>query len=154
MAAPRYLPSDSILQRMVERGMTHQQIADAVSKETGVRISRSTVSAALSRAGLTNRVRYTDEIPWPVIKTEHNHHYALTMLRVRARIAAGAKVNDDMQARYESWLEKLDESNAVVAYVYDSPDGFYYVPRERRDGEGVIRKPDAPGVRSATGRRA
>lgn len=141
MAAPRYLPSDSILQRMVERGMTHAQIAEQVSRETGVRISRSTVSAALSRAGLTNRVRYSDTIPWSPIKTEHNHHYALTQLRVKARLDAGQPVADEVRARYESWEQRLRDNDAVVAYVYDSPDGFYYVPRRPEDGDGLIRRP-------------
>ncbi len=141
MAAPRYLPSDSILQNMVERGMTHAQIAQHVTKETGVHVSRSTVSAALSRAGLTNRVRYTDTIPWSPIKTEHNHHYALTQLRIKARLDAGQDVPAEVVERYESWLARLRDNDAVVAYVYDSPDGFYYVPREAGDGDGIIRRP-------------
>ena len=60
MSRERLIPGDDQLKSMVERGMTHQQIADAVSKETGVSVSRSTVSAALSRAGLTNRIRYDE----------------------------------------------------------------------------------------------
>lgn len=139
MGAPRYLPSDSILQRMVERGMTHAQIAEEVSRETGVRIARSTVSAALSRAGLTQRVRYLDTIPWSPIKTEHNHHYALTMLRAKAKRDQGIELDSDLEERLDSWLQRLADNDAVVAYVYESPDGFYYVPREPGDGDGITR---------------
>lgn len=143
MAAPRFVPSDSILRRYVERGMTHQQIADKVSKDTGVPVARSTISAALSRAGLTNRVRYSDVIPWSPIKAEHNHHYALVMLRVHARLEAGLKVPDDQVARYQAWRDRLEENDAVVAYVADSPEGFYYVPRVKSDGDSLVttRKP-------------
>ena len=72
MPAVRYLPSDMLLQRYVERGMTHQQIADMVSQQEGVSISRSSIIPALSRAGMTNRVRYDAEIPWVPIKTDSN----------------------------------------------------------------------------------
>ena len=140
MGAPRVLPSDSILKRWAKT-MTHQQIADRVYKEEGVRVSRSSVSAALSRAGLTNRVRYADTIPWSPIKIAHNHHYALTMLRAKARRDSGLPVPAEQVERLDSWLARLKADDAVVAYIYDSPDGFYYVYREKADGKGIVRKP-------------
>lgn len=39
----------------------------------------------------------------------------------------------------DSWLQRLADNDAVVAYVYESPDGFYYVPREPGDGDGITR---------------
>lgn len=141
MGAPRTVPSDAMLRRYVEDfGWTHQQIADHVSKETGMPVARSTISAALSRAGLTNRVRYSEYIPWSPIKAIHNHHYALVMLRVYARLQAGVKVPDDQVARYEAWRKKLEEHNAVVAYIPDSDEGFYYVPRKPSDGDALVTK--------------
>jgi hypothetical protein len=137
MGAPRVIPSDSILQNMVERGMTHQEIADEVSRESGRRVGRSTISAALSRAGLTDRVRYDSVIPWPRIKIEHNHHYALSMLRLKARIDAGQPVTEENLKRFESWERKLRDNDAVVVYRADSPDGFYYCPRRPEDGDGL-----------------
>lgn len=142
MARPRVIPGDDQLRRMVERGMTHVQIAEQVSKETGVQVSRSTISAAISRAGLSQRIRYSSTVPWSPIKTEHNHHYALEMLRVAARIEAGDKVPAARLDRFNSWERRLRESDAVVAYRYNSPDGFYYVPRRPEDGDGLIRIPD------------
>lgn len=141
MAAPRYLPSDSMLQKYVDRGMTHQEIADLIAKESGVPIARSTVSAALSRAGLTNRVRYDEVIPWKRIKVEHNHHYALTMLRLEARLRNGSKLTEEQAKRLDSWKQRLNDEEAVVIYLENSDDGFYYVKRKPSDGASLIRYP-------------
>lgn len=143
MSAPRYLPSDAKLAEMAKT-MTHQQIADAVYAQTGVKVNRSTVSAALSRAGLTNRVRYTEALPWPRIRVEHNGHYAAQMLRAGARIQAGQKVSDDLRARYESWVERLKAEDAVIHYDPDTPDGFYAVKRRKGIDKGQIRNPKVP----------
>ena len=144
MGARRILPSDSQLQRMVERGMTHQEIADKVSEDTGERVNRSSVSAALSRAGLTDRVRYDEVIPFQV-RAVHNYHYALTMLRVHARLEAGLEVPEDQVDRYESWKAKLCAEQAVVAYIAETDEGFHYVYREPEDGESLttLRQPSA-----------
>lgn len=144
MGARRILPSDSQLKRMVDRGMTHQEIADKVSEDTGERVNRSSVSAALSRAGLTDRVRYDEVIPFQV-RAVHNYHYALTMLRVHARLEAGLEVPEDQVDRYESWRAKLEDNNGVVAYVPDTEDGFHYVRREPEDGDSLttLRQPSA-----------
>jgi hypothetical protein len=129
MPAKRIIPSDSILARWLELGMTQEQMRDRIEEETGVRVGKSTISAALSRAGLTHRVRYDDMIPWPRIKVEHNAHYALTQLRIGARIARGLPVKSGDRHRYENWVKDLDEAGAVVHYDPDTIDGFFYVPR-------------------------
>ena len=143
MAAPRYLPSDAKLADMAKT-MTHQQIADAVYAETGVRVNRSTVSAALSRAGLTNRIRYSDALPWPRIKVEHNGHYVAQMLRAGARIQAGQDVMEALRARYESWSERMREEDAVIHYDPETADGFHYVKRRKGIDKGFIRNPKVP----------
>ena len=139
MAAPRLVPSDSMLQKYVERGLTHQQIADLITKETGVPIARSTVSAALSRAGLTDRVRYDEVIPWKPIKAIHNRHYALAMLRLEARRQGGLTLTEEQAKRLESWKAKLEEENALVVYLPDTEDGFYYVKRKPSEKDSLIR---------------
>lgn len=139
MAPPRYLPSDSKLKQL-NRTMTHQQIADWVYRETGHKVARSTVSAALSRMGETDRVRYDDVIPWRV-RVAHTNHYALMMLRYYARRKHELEITTDQSERLDSWLAKLKDMNAVVAYVPDSEDGFYYVPRLPEDKRGIIRQP-------------
>lgn len=135
MAKPRIIPSDRELQRLVNKGFTHQEIADIISEESGTPIARSTVSAALSRAGMTERIRYDEIIPWSPIKVEHNYHYALTMLRLLARRNEGDELDDEKNARLDSWIEKLTNNNAVVVYVPDSAVGFHYVERKPSDGK-------------------
>ena len=147
MSRERIIPSDTKLQELVDLGMTHAEIADKVSADTGIPIARSTISAALSRAGLTDRVRYDEVIPWSPIKVEHNMHYALVCLRLLARRQNGDPLDDDKNDRLDSWLAKLETNNAVVSYYAPSADGFHYVPREDvddMDAWTTMRTPDDP----------
>lgn len=137
MAAPRILPPTAELEKMVDKGMTHQQIADALSKKTGHRVSRSSVSAALSRAGKTQEApRYANEIPWRV-RGEHLTQYPVRMLRLLGRWNAGLDLKDEESARLDSWLASLEEKNLVVGY---SPEaGFLYLEADEvHDGEDGI----------------
>lgn len=121
---------------MVDRGMTHQQIAEEVSRRTGYPVSRSSVSAALFRAGQVNNAKkYVEEIPWTV-REEHQTHYAARMLRLLGRRRAGITNSAESDARLDSWLRQLERSGAVVVYFPDTEDGFFYV-------QGT---PDIPGV--------
>lgn len=137
MPAIRILPSDSILAKWrVEEGLTLRQIQSRI-RDTGVEVSVGSIASALSRAGLTDRKRYEEEIPWNPIKIEHNKHYALVMLRLLGRRRAGNDMSQEDSDRLDSWLDKLEEQQATVTYVYDSPDGFYYVPRLPEDNPDI-----------------
>lgn len=142
MAAPRLLPPTSELASMVEAGLTHQEIAERVEAKTGMKVSRSTVSAALSRAGLSSSGnRYKKELPWRV-KAEHLTQYPARMLRLLGRRNAKAHMSEEESERLDAWLDSLTEKNLVVAYAPDV-EGFIYVDAdEKHDGaEGVpIRK--------------
>lgn len=121
---------------MLERGMTHREIAEAVTRATGVQVRRSSVSAAVHRAGLSgSNKRYPDEIPWRV-KEEHLTHYAARMLRLLGRRNAKIQNSSEQDARLDAWLEKLEAEEAVVTYHPDTEQGFWYVPG----------KPDEKGV--------
>lgn len=125
---------------MVDSGMTHQQIADEVSRRTGSRVSRSSVSAALFRAGeAANAKRYPEEIPWTV-REEHQTHYAARMLRLLGRRRQEVVNSAESDQRLDSWLDQLERNKAVVIYLPDTPDGFHYV-RIAEVGE-----PDLEGV--------
>lgn len=143
MPAPRYLPSDAKLAEMAKT-MTHAEIAEWVFETTGYRVGRSTVSAALSRAGLTQRVRYDKALPWPKIKTVHNGHYAAQMLRAGARIDAGLEISEELEQRYRNWEARLKEEDAVVHYDPNTEDGFFYVKRRPKVDKGLIRNPKVP----------
>jgi hypothetical protein len=121
---------------MVDAGMTHREIAEEVSRRTGTKISRSSVSAALFRAGeATNAKRYVEEIPWTV-KEEHQTHYAARMLRLLGRRRKGIQNSAESDARLDAWLRQLERARAVVTYVPDTEDGFFYVQGEA-DIEGI-----------------
>lgn len=123
----RILPPVSRLRQLVEQGMTHQQIADLITHETGYHVGRSTVSAALHRAGEAQLAkRYPEEIPWRV-KEVHQAHYAPRMLRLLGRRRKGIANSAEMDARLDAWLKQLADNGAVVVYVPDTEDGFFYV---------------------------
>jgi hypothetical protein len=110
---------------MVEDGWSHADIAAHVEKTTGHKISRSAVSAALSRAGLTKATpRYKKEIPWRVGEA-HLTAYPVRMLRLLGRKRSGQPLTEEEEDRLRSWMDQLAEWDAVVAY---SPSaGFLYV---------------------------
>lgn len=126
----RVLPNKSELEKLLRKGLTHQQIAEHVSRETGHAVKRSTVSAAIHRAGLSGRAKkYNDEIPWTV-REEHLTHYAARMLRTLGRRRAGIQNSAEMDQRLDAWLKLLSDHHSVVAYLRDTDEGFFYVDGE------------------------
>lgn len=117
---------------MVEAGLTHQQIAARIEQDTGVRVSRSTVSVALSRAGLSkDAMRYKSELPWKV-RGEHLTQYPARMLRLLGRRRADITLSDDEAERLDAWLEALEEKDLVVGYMPEG-EGFIYVDADEVD---------------------
>ena len=139
MAAPRLLPPVQDLKKMVAKGMTHQQIAEHLKQSEGIKVSRSAISAALSRAGLTERDghRFKDEIPWRV-KTLHLTQYPARMLRLLGRHNQGMILTSEEANRLDAWLASLDEHNAVVAYCPEGPGFIYVEADEKHDGADGI----------------
>lgn len=143
MPKPRKLPSESILRKWVEvEGLSHGEIVFRVKEETGEDVSRSSVSAALSRAGYTHRVRYGEEIPWPRISVDHNASFPLFMLRTQARLNRGLPVKERDEARLEEWKKELKEKNLVVHYEPRSPEGWFYTEARPDIDTGLVRIPD------------
>lgn len=141
MPAKRKMPSDSILEKWLGEGLTHQQIQRRIKEETGEDVGLSTVSGHLSRVGLTNRVRYDEYVPWGRISLDHNHAYQLSMLRIGARIDKGLPVRNGDRRRFEEWAASLKEAGVVVHYEYDSPEGFYYCKARPKIDTGLVRVP-------------
>jgi hypothetical protein len=137
MAAPKILPPVSELQKMVDKGMTHAEIASKLEEQLGHKVARSSVSAALSRAGRTQEGnRYSEEIPWK-IKGEHLLQYPARMLRLLGRRNLGLPLTDEQTARLDNWLANLREKNLVVAYSETA--GLLYVDADEiHDGEEGI----------------
>lgn len=128
------------MKRWVDQGMSHQDIVDRVEQETGVRVGRSAVSAELSRAGLTRPAKYTEVLPWK-IRVKHQNNYNQWMLRVHYKIKHNMPVRDGERERHLSWLQRLQQDDAVITYLPDTEYGFYRVKRKTDDTE-VIRPPE------------
>ena len=124
---PRKLPPNEELIKMSRSGMTHKQIAEKVSQETGENISRAAVTLALSRAGEpAKNPRYSDEIPW-VVSQEHVNEWPVRMLRLLGRRRAGHTLNDREVGQLERWMSWMHKNNAVVGYCPTCSPGFYYI---------------------------
>ena len=129
----RILPDRSELEKMLRSGMTHAEIAEAVSRETGHPVRRSTVSAAIHRAGISSPAKkYPEEIPWTV-REQHLTHYAARMLRTLGRRRAGITNSEEMDQRLDARLALLERNHSVVAYIPELPEGFVYVDGEPND---------------------
>jgi len=139
MPAKRLVPSDSILERWRDDGLTISEMVDKTHDDFNTSVSKGAIASALSRAGLTNRVRYDDVIPWKRIKAEHNGEYPLIMLRLLARRKHGLSLTEQQESRLDSWLERMDDEKAIVVYRYHSEQGFYYV--HRKPGEKGYARP-------------
>lgn len=126
---------------MLRSGMTHAEIAEAVARATGHPVRRSTVSAAVHRAGISSPAKkYPDEIPWTV-REKHLTHYAARMLRTLGRRRKGIRNSEEMDARLDAWLDLLRREHSVVAYVPDTEQGFFYVDGDFNDqGIPVIKE--------------
>lgn len=123
----RILPDKTRLRQMIDQGMTHREIAEVVSRETGQPVRRSTVSAAIHRAGLSDRAKkYDVEIPWTV-RDRHLTSYPARMLRLLGRRRAGLTLTAEQESRLDSWLAMLERENAVVVYFPETEEGFFYV---------------------------
>ena len=139
MAMTRKLPDTGQLVSWVELGWTHQRIADHIYATTGQTVSRTSISAALSRAGKTaEHPRYKDCLPWRV-ETRHLTEYPARMLRLLGKRRAGGQLTDNENKRLDSWLQALAEANAVVGYDPDCEgQGFHYVdPLPGADTAGI-----------------
>lgn len=141
MSARRKLPPAQELEKLVDKGLTHQQIAEQISEEIGEPVSRSAVAVALSRANRTRRTIANKAVPW-VVRPEHQNRYDLHMLRVHRRIESGKDVRASDLDRYHAWVQHLKENDAVIHYEPRSQLGFWLVPRRHGVDKGLIREPE------------
>lgn len=149
MAREQILPDMATLRRWVEEeGLTHNQVAERVLAQTGQVVTRSAVSVALHRAGVTQvRERYSDTIPW-TLHGEDLKSYPARMLRLLARRRRDLPLSDEDTRRLDRWLERLEESSAVVAFSPTSNPSLIYVQRRATDSDEVPirREPVYPTV--------
>jgi hypothetical protein len=139
MARPKILPSDQDLLRLVkEEGLTHAQIAEQVYAETGHKVARSSVSVALSRAGLAaERRRFNHEIPW-TLRGKDLRAYPIRMLRLLGHRRAGDDLTAEENRRLDSWLDLMKREKAVVAWDPDCEPSVFYIDAAPGDGKHGI----------------
>lgn len=150
MPATKVVDVQEAIRWIEEEERPYKWIVEEYRRKYGVETTVVMWGGFRRRHGLTERkVRDPELIPWKV-EEEHRWLYPLCMLRVLARRRRGVELSDNDEARLDSWLRMLKEKDVVVHYDPDSPDGFYYVPREPTDAD-VIRKPRgrAKGRRNA-----
>lgn len=142
MAPPTLVPDKNTLIRWSNEGLTHADMAERVYLETGNRVTRTAISAAMVRYGLSkNGNRYRDTIPWRV-KVLHAKAYPVRMLRLLGRRLEDGELNEQENQALDRWLEQLAEARSIVAYDPDSDAGFFYIDKKHKDNRGVapIRK--------------
>jgi len=133
MPAHRVVPDKTELRRMIEHGLTDQEIADLVFEQSGQKVTRSAVTMAAARYGLNaRRPRYDELLPWRV-KTKHLRSWDARMLRAEARRRRGGALSEVDEKKLDSWLAHLNEENATV--LYDADLGFVWA--ERLEGEDI-----------------
>lgn len=136
MAPPKVLPPIDQLQRWVEAGYTHEEITGLILEQTGNKVSRSSVSVALHRAGKTTTLpRFDEELPWTV-RSQHAAQYPARMLRALGRRRRGMDLAVEESRKLDKWLTKVSDHGIVVAY--DDEHGFFYVPARGDDGSDGI----------------
>lgn len=138
MAPPTMVPDKATLERWInEEGLTHQECADRLYDEEGVRVTRTVISAAAVRYGLAKEgSRYREEIPWRV-KVLHAKAYPVRMLRLLGRRRDGQELNATEASALDRWLEALEQSRSIVAYDPESDAGFVYIDKKHKDNRGA-----------------
>ncbi|WP_031513728.1 hypothetical protein [Streptomyces sp. NRRL F-5123] len=135
----RKIQNETEVDRWFEEGLTYQQMVEKYLELYNIETSPSMWGNYRRRKRLERRiVRDDDLIPWAV-KPEHRWIYPLVMLRVEARRRAGKELTADDAGRLASWLQMLDEAEAVVHYDPDTEEGFFLVPRQ--PGDDLIHRP-------------
>ena len=137
------VPDKTTLARYLSRGLTQKQIVDAWENDSGMKASRSAIAMAITRYGLKSshpRPRYEDTIPW-VVKNEHIHHNDARMLRLEGRRRQGKTLSEDELRWLTKWRTALEVAGAVIHYDPLTEQGFYWVVREAKDNNDIIRRP-------------
>lgn len=135
MAPPTLVPDKNTLARWHEEGLSHEAMAERLYQETGHRVTRTAISAAMARYGLSKPGnRYKDAVPWRV-KVIHAKAYPVRMLRLMGRREQGKELNPAEQHSLDRWLEMIRDSATIVAYDPDSDAGFFYIDKRHKDNK-------------------
>lgn len=133
MPAERRTPSDRELERYLERGFTHRQIADDWRRRSNFDVKPKSISAAISRAGLASeRPRHARTLPWKVADRpgfRHARRREAQLLRALGRRLNGEQLEHRLDRKLDVWLDELRKLDSVVVYAPWHPKGFLLAHR-------------------------
>ena len=146
MPAPRKLPSNEVLLKLREKGLSYADIASQYD------VTEGAVYWQLRDAGATRqRADHSKYLPWKV-KVEHAHTRPATLLRYLSRRehaenGRAEPLPEPKERMVTKWLAEVKEAGVVVCYDREMPPnpaspktgGFYYSKRRPEDGDSVIR---------------
>jgi hypothetical protein len=132
MTAVQKVPGKGELKSYLNAGLTQAQIVEAWEKDSGHRVSRSSIAMAIARYSLKSahqRPRYEELLPW-VVAEVHLHDTEARMLRLEGRRRQkGEKSISPAELRWlESWKAALKERDLVIHYDRDA-GGFLWMER-------------------------
>ncbi|MCD7438972.1 hypothetical protein K4B79_12130 [Streptomyces lincolnensis] len=137
----RKIQDEEEVKRWFEEGRTYEWMQAYYLEHYNIETTIPMWAAFRRRKGLDRRNLRDDAlIPWKV-NEEHRHLYPVMMLRAEARLRAGRTLSPDDARKLTNWKAFLKEDNLVVHYDEETPDGFFYVPREEKDAD-LIREPE------------
>lgn len=135
------------VRRWFEEGKTYAWMVQEYKRKYGLDVTGTMFSNRRASRGWERRIARDDNlIPWDV-KPEHRWKRPLVLLRVESRRRAGLPLRERDAYELENFKAQLAESNAVVHYDPDTEEGFFYVPRGKRDKD-LIHEPERSGVRT------
>jgi len=145
----KVLPDKETFQKWLEEDPrpTQQEMVKRIYEMTGEVVTRQAISMALRRYGFKPlRNRWKELLPWRV-REEHLHQYIPNQLRYESQRRAGIQLpSEETERTLKFWLREMDcwedpktgaRTGAVVHYEPDSIEGWWLVPREPQDYEGL-----------------
>lgn len=143
MSATRRLPSDNVLIKHVEDGMTNREIGELYGT------SGEAVRQALQRVGYArpvNRATHGYYIPWTV-RADHVGDVLARRLRSYSKRQQGRPLSITEERLLDEWIKFMDGANEygiplAVHYSRHDDEGFWLEPRQPGDRDYISPPPD------------
>lgn len=131
MGRPRQAPDREWLQKAYEKGWTYPQMVRMWKRESGHVVTVGAMRSAASRAKVAGvrTPRYRDYLPW-TMRVEHQNNREPRCLRLAKRRASDQPLTDTDLGVLNLFLSELEARHAVIAYVRDTEQGWWWVDRD------------------------
>lgn len=136
----RKIQDETEVMRWFEEGMTYERMAEIYKEKYHIEITPTAFAVWRNRRGLKERNLHDDNLmPWRVAP-QHRHMHVAVQLRTEARRRAGATLSPHAAKVNEAFVRRLKEEGLVVHYDPNTPDGWFFIPREACDSD-IVRHP-------------